>query len=213
MSRYKENTNRLTRREKELIAIGAAIASNCVPCIEYHIPQGRKVGLSDLQIREAIELADKVRRVPADKVLQTACALLEVKNAKGPDTEDVPCGCPDTEAVSGESERCGERVQRVGRVHLDNPSSNEDNEMDSKSCNDRAGNNTKACGSENAEEAQQNSEDKPGFDSSKMMETMGECCPEKMKGLSSVMASFMGGCCSLEEERGSEAPEATKPAG
>jgi 4-carboxymuconolactone decarboxylase len=212
MSRYKENMNKLTRREKELTAIGAAIASNCVPCIEYHIPQGRKAGLSDSQIREAIEWADKVRRVPADKVLQTAYALLESKNTAEMDTEDVPCGCPDTEAVSEESAGCGERRQNVERVHLENPSSEEDNDMKSKSCDDRLGGSEKACGSEKAEAAQQDSADKPGFDCSKMMQMMGECCPEKMKHFSSMMDAFMGGCCSSEEERGPKASGAAKPA-
>lgn len=61
----------LNIREQELVALGAAIASNCVPCIEYHIPEARRVGLSDTQIREAVRIADKVRQVPARSVLQT----------------------------------------------------------------------------------------------------------------------------------------------
>ena len=66
----------LTQRESELVALGAAIASNCVPCIEYHIPEARKAGLTDLEIRAAIELANSVRRVPARNVLETAMSLL-----------------------------------------------------------------------------------------------------------------------------------------
>ena len=67
---------RLTARERELAAIGAAVASNCIPCIQYHIPQARQAGLSDAQILEAIRLADKVRQVPARNVLEAAYALL-----------------------------------------------------------------------------------------------------------------------------------------
>jgi len=70
---------RLSMRERELAAIGAAIGSNCVPCIEYHIAQARKVGLSDVQIFEAVRLADEVRQVPARKVLEAADALLEIR--------------------------------------------------------------------------------------------------------------------------------------
>jgi len=116
MSSDGKNTDGLTRREKELTAIGAAIASNCVPCVEYHIPLGRRVGLSDLQIREAVELADKVRRVPADKVLQTALALLEAKKSATPDVEKKPCGCSGSKAATSSE-----------AVHLDNPVSVEDN--------------------------------------------------------------------------------------
>jgi AhpD family alkylhydroperoxidase len=66
----------LTPLETELVALGAALGSNCVPCIEHHIPQARKAGLSDLQIRAVIELADKVRQVPARKVLDAAVRVL-----------------------------------------------------------------------------------------------------------------------------------------
>ncbi len=68
--------NNLSSRERELVALGAAMGSNCVPCIEYHIPQARKAGLTDSQISEAIQLADKVRQVPARKVLDAALKML-----------------------------------------------------------------------------------------------------------------------------------------
>jgi arsenite methyltransferase len=66
----------LTAIERELVALGAALGSNCVPCIEYHIPEARKVGLTDSQISEAVRLADRVRQVPAGKVLSAALGLL-----------------------------------------------------------------------------------------------------------------------------------------
>jgi 4-carboxymuconolactone decarboxylase len=66
----------LTTKERELVALGAALASNCVPCIEYHVPEARKAGLTDQQISEAIQLADNVRQVPARKVLDTAVGLI-----------------------------------------------------------------------------------------------------------------------------------------
>lgn len=68
--------NTLNPREHELVALGAALASNCVPCIEFHIQAARKTGLNDAEIAEAIELADKIKRVPADKVLEAASRRL-----------------------------------------------------------------------------------------------------------------------------------------
>jgi len=62
----------LTPRESELVALGAALGSNCIPCMEHHIPQARKAGLTDAEIDAAIRYADKVRQVPARKVLETA---------------------------------------------------------------------------------------------------------------------------------------------
>ncbi len=66
----------LTTRDRELVAIGAALASHCIPCIENHIPKAREAGLSDSEIREAVNLADELRQVPAAKVLKTALTIL-----------------------------------------------------------------------------------------------------------------------------------------
>ena len=71
--------NILNARERELVAIGAALASNCVPCIEFHIHAARKAGLSDEEIAEAVEFADKIKRVPADKVLEAASRTLSTQ--------------------------------------------------------------------------------------------------------------------------------------
>ncbi|MBI3376689.1 MAG: carboxymuconolactone decarboxylase family protein [Betaproteobacteria bacterium] len=83
----------LSPRERELVALGAAMGSNCVPCVEYHIPESRKSGLTDPEIHAAILHADKIRQVPARKTLQAALKLLPSAAA------DVP--------ISGKSEGCG----------------------------------------------------------------------------------------------------------
>lgn len=66
----------LAPREQELVSLGAAMGSNCIPCIEHHIPASRNAGLTDAQISEAIGLADRVRRAPARKTPDTALDLL-----------------------------------------------------------------------------------------------------------------------------------------
>ena len=83
----------LNGREQELVALGAAIASNCVPCIEYHIPEAKKAGLSDPQIKEAVRVADKVRRVPARMVLETALARIAQSPSGLNESTDAGCGC------------------------------------------------------------------------------------------------------------------------
>lgn len=77
--------NGLTPRDRELVALGAAMGSNCVPCVEYHIPESRKAGLTDAEIHAAIQHADKIRQVPARKTLQAALNLLTsvTGNAQG----------------------------------------------------------------------------------------------------------------------------------
>ena len=73
--------NTLTLRDRELVALGAALAANCVPCIEFHVPAARKAGLTDEEIGEAIALADRIRQVLAGKVLDAAHGLLGAQTA------------------------------------------------------------------------------------------------------------------------------------
>jgi len=85
----------LNNREQSLVALGAALAANCVPCIEYHIPEAKNAGLTDLEIREAVEIADKVRRVPAKMVMQTALSRIEESPSDTAEATDAGCGCAD----------------------------------------------------------------------------------------------------------------------
>src|SRR5512140_657377 len=79
-----ETMSQLTVVERELVALGAALACNCVGCVEYHVAEARKAGLSDAQILEAIRLADSVRQVPSQKVLAAATSLLGGETPAGP---------------------------------------------------------------------------------------------------------------------------------
>lgn len=84
----------LIPRERELVALGAAMGSNCVPCVEYHVAESRKIGLTDREIHAAIQHADKIRQVPARKALQAALNLLPsaAGNVRGAGTGEG-CGC------------------------------------------------------------------------------------------------------------------------
>jgi len=86
----------LTARERELVSLGAAMGSNCISCIEYHVPASKNVGLTDAQISEAIHLADKLRQVPARKTLDAAASLLA-----------VPTAAASTEAAGPPKSCCG----------------------------------------------------------------------------------------------------------
>ena len=103
----------LTPRERELVALGAAMGSNCVPCVEYHIPESRKVGLTDPEIHAAIRYADKVRQVPARKTLQVALQLLSTDAGDGRTAGAAEgCGCgagaaPEKSEVRKTAPPCG----------------------------------------------------------------------------------------------------------
>lgn len=82
----------LTDRERELVALGAALASNCVPCIEQHIRKARETGLSDAQVLDAIHLADKIRQVPVRNVFKAALSACGGAMADAASTADACAG-------------------------------------------------------------------------------------------------------------------------
>ena len=82
----------MTEAVTELVAIAAAVASNCEPCFRHHFDTGRKLGLSKEDIRKAVDVAVAVKAAPHRKVLDTADRYLEQAEL----TDGVPgdgCGC------------------------------------------------------------------------------------------------------------------------
>lgn len=94
--------SQLTMEQRELVAIGASLASNCIPCIKFHIRKAREAGLTDEVIQEAVEVADAVRQVPAGNVVEAAAASLAStpsKDARGKAT----CGGGNDERESNDT--------------------------------------------------------------------------------------------------------------
>lgn len=79
----------LSPRDRALVGLGAALGSNCIPCVEHHVPAARSAGLSDDEIRAALNLADTIRQVPARRVLARATELV---SAPASETTTTP-GC------------------------------------------------------------------------------------------------------------------------
>jgi AhpD family alkylhydroperoxidase len=68
----------------ELVAIGAAIASNCEPCFRYHYGRARELGVSREDMMRAVRTAQMVKDTPALAVLALAEKYLgEKKNSMG----------------------------------------------------------------------------------------------------------------------------------
>lgn len=83
----------LTLKESSLVSLGASIGSNCIPCVIYHIKQCRNSGLTDEQIKTAIDTAVKVKNVPAENVLSTALRQLGVSEPAEQACGVQGCGC------------------------------------------------------------------------------------------------------------------------
>lgn len=60
----------------ELIALGAAVAGNCIPCLEWHHKKCVELGIPNEEIKEAIDMANRVKQVPIKKINETAESLL-----------------------------------------------------------------------------------------------------------------------------------------
>ncbi len=48
---------RLNPKDKELVALGAALGSNCIPCVVYHLGAAEKIGLPDAAEPQPKELS------------------------------------------------------------------------------------------------------------------------------------------------------------
>ncbi|MDH4327490.1 MAG: carboxymuconolactone decarboxylase family protein [Nitrospira sp.] len=82
---------KLDDRIKELIAVGASIAANCQPCLEYHAGEARKSGADGQEIMDAIEVGKMVRRGAASKIDKFAATLAQ-PGSPAPASSDDACG-------------------------------------------------------------------------------------------------------------------------
>lgn len=74
----------------ELVAIGAAIASNCEPCLKYHCRQAQLLGVSKADMARAVTLAAKVKDSPHQAILRLSDKLT-VSSLGDPTTASDPC--------------------------------------------------------------------------------------------------------------------------
>lgn len=54
-------TEKLSQKEKELVAVAASIASGCVPCTRHHVQAVREAGASEAEVLGTISIALDIR--------------------------------------------------------------------------------------------------------------------------------------------------------
>jgi AhpD family alkylhydroperoxidase len=86
-------TNIFSPAVAELVAIGAAIGSNCEPCFKYHYNLARKLGVSKEDIAQAVEMADFVKRAPAQSILELADKTLGTTISQKTSDSGSSCCC------------------------------------------------------------------------------------------------------------------------
>ncbi len=74
----------------ELVAMGAAIAANCEPCLKYHYHKAQELGVPKADMARAVEMGAKVKDSPHQSILKLADRLTESALSK-PVSEPDSC--------------------------------------------------------------------------------------------------------------------------
>jgi AhpD family alkylhydroperoxidase len=80
----------LDKRTIALISVGASVAANCHPCLEYHSARAREVGLTDEEILAAAEAGKAVRTGAAKSMDQL---IVKVTSQQAPTKPGCGAGC------------------------------------------------------------------------------------------------------------------------
>lgn len=76
----------------ELVAIGAAIAANCEPCLKYHYRQAQLLGVSKADMASAVKTAASVKDSPHQAILRLANRLTSAALPAADAAGDPCCG-------------------------------------------------------------------------------------------------------------------------
>lgn len=82
---------------EELVAIGAAVTANCVPCLRHHLEKARQAGAEEPEIRSAVRVGRLIRKGAAGAWDREAAELLGPADAAAPAGQKEGaakgCGC------------------------------------------------------------------------------------------------------------------------
>jgi AhpD family alkylhydroperoxidase len=73
----------------ELVAIGAAVAANCEPCLKHHYDQANKLGISKSDMAMAVKMAAAVKDAPHQSILRLADRLTGQERVQAFDPLDL----------------------------------------------------------------------------------------------------------------------------
>jgi AhpD family alkylhydroperoxidase len=86
----------------ELVAIGAAIAANCEPCLKHHYHQAQQLGVAKADMARAATAGARVKDSPHQAILHLADRLTGAGLGKPADASDPCCGSQAKGKPSGE---------------------------------------------------------------------------------------------------------------
>ncbi len=91
----------------EMVAIGAAIAANCEPCLKYHYREARQLGVSKADMARAVEMGAKVKDSPHQAILKLADRLIGSTLSKPSFEPDACCGSQTASDAPSSGKCCG----------------------------------------------------------------------------------------------------------
>ncbi len=90
----------------ELVAVGAAIAANCEPCLKHHYHEAIQLGVSKADIARAVATGAQVKDSPHQAILRLADKLTGAGVAKAVVAPDRCCGGVEAPAPSDRAKCC-----------------------------------------------------------------------------------------------------------
>jgi AhpD family alkylhydroperoxidase len=67
----------LPRKQKELIAVGISVATDCESCMQWHIEQAAEAGASEPEVLEAVEVGIEMAGGPGTVSARFALEVME----------------------------------------------------------------------------------------------------------------------------------------
>jgi AhpD family alkylhydroperoxidase len=90
----------------ELVAMGAAVAANCEPCLKFHYREADQLGVSKADMARAVATGAKVKDSPHQAILRLADKLTGASLGQPADAADRCCGSQDTGEPAGKPKCC-----------------------------------------------------------------------------------------------------------
>jgi len=72
----------MTPKISELIAVGASVAGHCQSCLSNCLGKARELGISEKDVKEAMELVMKIGRAGDNRMAESAGKLPEGERGK-----------------------------------------------------------------------------------------------------------------------------------
>lgn len=82
MEKVAYNDGALSKKTKELIAVGISVVTDCESCMQWHIEQAAKTGASEQEILEAIEVGIELACGRATVSARFALEVMEIVYGK-----------------------------------------------------------------------------------------------------------------------------------